>query len=79
MCIVKHLWPHTCNTRRMTLLGLILVLAVFGFVLWLVTTFIPMPEPVKTIIIAVAVLFLLLWVLQAVGVLGGLNTPIRLR
>lgn len=63
----------------MTLLGLILVLAVFGFVLWLITTFIPMPEPVKTIIIAVAVLFLLLWVLQAVGVLGGLNTPIRLR
>lgn len=63
----------------MTLLGLILVLAVFGFVLWLITSFIPMPEPVKTIIIAVAVLFLLLWVLQAVGVLGGLNTPIRLR
>lgn len=63
----------------MTLIGLIVTLAIFGLILYLVTTFIPMPQPVKTIIIAIAVLVLILILLQVTGLVGPLNEPIRIR
>lgn len=63
----------------MTILGVLLGLAIFGFILWLIVTYIPMPEPIRTIIIAVAVIALILWLLQGVGALGPLNTPLRVR
>ena len=66
--------PGRCE---MTLLGLIIVLAIVGFCTWLVVTYIPMPQPVKTVIIVVVVLFILLWALGSIGLLGPLNTPIR--
>jgi hypothetical protein len=50
----------------MDLISLIIVLAVVGFVLWLVTTLIPMDATVKKVIVAVVCLILVLWVLQAV-------------
>jgi hypothetical protein len=55
----------------MTLLGLILVIAFFGVVLWLVNTYLPMPPPVKTILNVVAVVALLLWLLQVTGIFSG--------
>ncbi len=60
----------------MSLIGLIIVLAVIGFVLWLVQTQIPMNPTIKTIITAVVVLVVVLYVLQAFGLLDGL-TAIR--
>ena len=54
----------------MSLIALIVTLAVVGLIVWLVVTYIPMPEPFKTVIVAVAVLVLLLWVLQQLGVVG---------
>lgn len=63
----------------MSIISLMVGLAIFGFALWLVTTYIPMAEPIRRIIIAVAVLFLILWLLQGIGFLGPLNTPIRFR
>lgn len=62
----------------MTILGLLLYLAIFGLILWLIVTFIPMPPPVKTVIIAIAVIFLVLWLMSSVGLLAPLNRPIRL-
>lgn len=63
----------------MTILGLLITLAIFGFVLWLLVSFVPMPEPVRTIVIAIATIFLIIWLLQTTGLLGGtLNTRIRL-
>jgi hypothetical protein len=38
----------------MTLLSLLLTIAIFGFILWLIVTYIPMPPPFKQIIIVVA-------------------------
>jgi hypothetical protein len=58
----------------MTLIGLILTLAVVGFILWLIITYIPMPAPFKNIIVVVVVIVLILWLLQAFGVGGG-NLP----
>ena len=44
-----------------------LVLAVIGVVVWLVTTYVPMPAQIKTLIIVVVVVLLVLWVIQLMG------------
>lgn len=52
----------------MPIINVLLVLIVVGVVLWLVTTYIPMPPPIKTVITVVLVLFLCLWLLSLFGV-----------
>jgi hypothetical protein len=46
---------------------------VVGVLLWLVNTYIPMDAKIKTIINIVAVIFVVLWLLKAFGVLGHIN------
>jgi hypothetical protein len=56
----------------MTLLGvlqIVVVLAIIGFAVWLVTTYIPMPDAFQKVIIVVVVLALLIWVVTVL--LGG--------
>jgi len=60
----------------MSIIGVILVLALIGFVLWLVLTYIPMPAPFKNVIIVVVVIVLILWLLGVFGVAGFLTQPI---
>lgn len=62
----------------MSLLSLLIILAVVGFVLWLITQYIPMNETVKRIIVAVTVLILCVWLLQTFGVLGRMES-VRIR
>jgi hypothetical protein len=52
----------------MSLITLIIVLAVVGFAVWLLTTYVPMPRPIRLAIIAIVVLVLVVWVLRALGV-----------
>ena len=61
----------------MSILTILLSLALFGFILYLIVTYIPMPEPIKKIIIAIAILFLILWLLEGLGALGPLSRPLR--
>jgi hypothetical protein len=61
----------------MSILTILLSLALFGFILYLIVTYIPMPDPIKKIIIAIAVLFLILWLLEGLGALGPLSRPLR--
>ena len=49
------------------------VIVVVGVLLWLVTTYIPIQQPIKNILIAVVVIALVLWLLSVFGVLGSLN------
>jgi len=49
----------------------VLVLAVVGFLLWLLLTYVPMAKPFPQIIVFVAVLCVVLWLLSALGILGG--------
>lgn len=63
----------------MPIITILLVLAIFGLILYLICTYIPMPPPIKNVIIAVAVIFLILWLLNGIGLLGPLNTPLRVR
>jgi hypothetical protein len=53
----------------MDLITLILVLALIGFCLWLVTTYVPMPGPMKQAIIVLVVIVIVLWIVRAL--LGG--------
>ena len=51
----------------MDILTLLIYLVIFGFLLYIVTL-IPMEATVRQIVIAVAILAIVLWVLQAFGV-----------
>jgi hypothetical protein len=57
----------------MPLLHLVLVLIVVGILLWLVNTYIPMDPKIKSILNAVVVICVIVWLLQVFGVLGELN------
>jgi len=57
----------------MPLLQLILVLIVVGVLLWLVNNYIPMDSKIKGILNAVVVILVVLWLLQAFGLLGALR------
>ena len=46
------------------MITLILTLALVGFLVYLVVTFIPMPEPFKKIIIALVVVLLIIYLVQ---------------
>lgn len=52
----------------MNLIHIVLVLAIFGFILYLVNTYIPMSQPVKTAINVIAVILLVLWLLDLFGI-----------
>ena len=51
----------------MGLIELILVIAIIGFCCWMVTTYVPMPQPFKTAIIVIVVIVLILFVLRLLG------------
>ena len=53
----------------MDLLSLIVTFAVIGFYLYLVLTYIPMPDPMKQALIVLVVLVLVVWVARTL--LGG--------
>ena len=54
----------------MPLIYLAIVLIVIGMLLWLVNTYIPMAGSIRTILNAVVVIAVVVWVLKAVGVWG---------
>lgn len=61
----------------MTLLGLILTIALVGFLLWLLNTLVPMDAKVKQILNIVVIFLLVLWLLESVfGIFGALDRPI---
>lgn len=53
----------------MSLVSIIIVLIIVGFLLWIVNNYIPMAGSIKTILNAVVVIAVILWVLQAFGVI----------
>ncbi len=58
----------------MSLITIVIVLIVVGFILWLINTYIPMARPIKLILNVVVVIAVLLWVLSAFGIITGLPT-----
>lgn len=57
----------------MSLINIVIILIVVGVLLWLVNNYIPMDGKIKSILNAVIVIVVVLWLLQAFGVLGSLG------
>jgi len=57
----------------MSLISLILTLVAVGVLLWAVNTYIPMDPKIKNIMNIVIVVAVILWLLQAFGVLGHIS------
>jgi hypothetical protein len=53
----------------MSLISIVIVLIVVGFVLWLINTYVPMASPIKMILNAVVVIVVILWILSALGII----------
>jgi len=49
-------------------ISLILTLAVVGFILYLIETYIPMPQPFKYVIYVVVVIVLILYLMRVFGI-----------
>ena len=58
----------------MSLISLVVVLIVVGVLLWLVNTYIPMDGKIKSILNAVVVIAVVIWLLQVFGLIGSLNS-----
>jgi hypothetical protein len=56
-----------------SLISLIVVLVIVGLILYCVNAFIPMDATVKKILNIAVVVFLIIWLLQATGLLSGVN------
>jgi len=52
----------------MPLVNLIVVLVILGVILWLVTTYVPMPQPIRAVITVVVILVICLWLLSIFGI-----------
>jgi len=57
----------------MSLVTLIVVLCVVGVILWLINTYLPMDQKIKTILNIVVVIVVVLWLLSAFGLLGDIK------
>lgn len=57
----------------MSLINLVITLIVVGVLLWAVNTYIPMDTKIKKILNVIVVLVVVIWLLQAFGILGSLS------
>lgn len=57
----------------MPLLTIVIVLIVVGVALWLINTYIPMPKAIKSIVNAVVVIALIVWLLYAFGIIDSVK------
>lgn len=60
----------------MTIVELLVGLLVFGLVFWIVNAIPGIPGIVKQVITIVLAVFVIIWFLQQVGLIGSINTPI---
>jgi hypothetical protein len=58
----------------MPLINLVVALIVVGVGLWLINSFIPMAASIKSILNVVVVVSVGIWVLQVVGLWGGISS-----
>ncbi len=58
----------------MPLLSIIVTLVVCGVILWLINSYIPMQPGIKKLLNIAVVVILVLWLLNAFGLLGALSS-----
>jgi hypothetical protein len=57
----------------MSLITVVVVLIVVGLLLWLINNYIPMDRKIKSILNVVVVIAVIIWLLQAFGIIGSLG------
>jgi uncharacterized Tic20 family protein len=62
----------------MSIIGLMLILVIIGVGLYLINTYVPMAAPIKTILNVVVIIFVLIWLLSATGLVGPLFGPMNM-
>ncbi len=55
------------------MIQLMLTLAIVGFVLWLLLTYVPMPDPFKKLLVVLVVVCVIVWLM---GVFGVADVPV---
>lgn len=60
----------------MSLINLVVTLIVVGVLLWVVNSYVPMDAKIKNILNGVVVIFVVLWLLYAFGVIEHLDIRI---
>jgi hypothetical protein len=60
----------------MGLIEFILLCIVIGLIVWAVNTYLPLPAPIKTLILVAAVIVLLFVLFNAMGIIGGADIRI---
>jgi hypothetical protein len=57
----------------MPLIQFIILLAVAGFIMWVINYYIPMQPMIKKILNVVVVIVIIFWILNLFGLLGSMN------
>ena len=57
----------------MPLVHIVLVLVIVGVLLWLINSFIPMDSKIKTLLNIVVMIAVIIWLLQALGIMGPIS------
>ena len=55
------------------MISIIVTLVIIGLLLWLVNNYIPMDGKIKSILNVVIVIAVMVWLLQAFGLIGGIG------
>jgi hypothetical protein len=63
----------TIGENKMPLVTVVIALAIVGLLLWLVNRYIPMQSQIKSILNAVVVIAVILWLLKVFGLFGYLT------
>ena len=58
----------------MSILTIILVIVIVGILLWLVNSYVPMDQKIKTILNVVVIIILVIWLLKASGIWAQLGS-----
>lgn len=58
----------------MSLLYVVLILIIVGVLLWLINTYVPMADSIKTILNIVVVVAVILWLLKVFGIIEFLRS-----
>jgi len=56
----------------MTLVDIAVILVIAGLLMWLINTYVPMAAAIKSLLNIVVFVVLLIWVLQSLGIIGGI-------
>jgi hypothetical protein len=61
------------GAKGTSMIGILVTLVIIGLLLWLVNNYIPMDAKIKSILNVVIVIAVVIWLLQAFGLLGGIG------